>query len=57
MLEGAGEKPDSRLLDYQIWLLVMTQGKTNVERPQIQDEKENDDIRHTEHKRGPEYNI
>ena len=57
MLEGAGEKRDSRLLDYQIWLLVMTQGKTNVKRPQIQDEKENDDIRRTEHKRGPEYNI
>ena len=37
--------------------VVMTQGKTNVERSQIQDEKENHDIHHTEHKRGPKYNI
>ena len=55
--DEAGEKPASRLLDYQIRWLVMTQGKTNFERSQIQDEKENYDIRHTEHKRGPEYNI
>ena len=51
MLKEAGENSDYRLLDYQVWWLVMTKGKINVERSQIQDEKENHDIHHTEHKR------